>query len=281
MPAKPARRREVRASTTNNLREALTSVYSDRDRCSALGLLGIRSKQRTSAWCHFAVNPRRAPQRILAAHLANQFPYFKGDWRSFRLAAAHLPGPDHPKPFALPGNHRLRFHDGQPVQNCDNRAQRNRSARSASVVHRALQNVKLLAKSEHLNLKGAQGCRVESPKQTPLLSDSSRGRFSDAPPGIPEPRLSSNNLSSGEVGVSANNRSPRQTREQGVREGKSGYCNRALVDRVSENHRQRPKAAQTCFSGLSDASRNQFGGNSSGRAFRHPGAFGSGAGAGV
>jgi hypothetical protein len=44
--------------------------------------------------------------------------------------------------------------------------------------------------------------------------------------------------------VSANNRSPQQPREPGVLEGKSGYCNRALVDRVSENHRQRPKAAQ-------------------------------------
>jgi hypothetical protein len=79
----------------------------------------------------------------------------------------------------------------------------------------------LMAKSEHLNLKGAQGCRVASPKQTPLLSDSSRGRFYDAPPGIPAPRLSSN-PSSGEVGVSATNPSPQQPRGPGVLEGKIG-----------------------------------------------------------
>jgi hypothetical protein len=134
----------------------------------------------------------------------------------------------------VPGNHRVRFHDdqGRPPAGPKRRQpgpEKSISSGQLRPLHRALQNVKLLAKSEHLNLKGAQGCRMESPKQTPLLSDSSSGRFS-APPGILEPRLSSNNLSSGEVG--------------GVLEGKSGYCNRALVDRVSENHRQRPTAAQ-------------------------------------
>src|SRR6516164_4443860 len=61
----------------------------------------------------FAVDARRAPQRIVAAHLANQFSCFRGDRRSSRLAAAHLPGPEQPKPFAVPGNHGLRFHDEQ------------------------------------------------------------------------------------------------------------------------------------------------------------------------
>ena len=81
--------------------------------------------------------------------------------------------------------------------------------------------------------------------------------------------------------LSANNRSPRVPREQSVLEGKSGYCNRALVDRGFREPEADAEGGSTCFSGLSAASRNQFGGNSSGRAFRHPGAFGSGAGAGV
>jgi hypothetical protein len=80
----------------------------------------------------FAVDARRSPQRMVAAHLANQFPRFLGDRRWSRLAAAQLPGPEHPKPFAVPGNHRLRFHDDradrQPVQYRDRSAQRNRSA---------------------------------------------------------------------------------------------------------------------------------------------------------
>ena len=53
-------------------------------------------------------------------------------------------------------------------------------------------------------------------------ADSSRGRFSDVPSRIPEPRLSANNLFPGEVGVSANHRSPQQPREPGVLDRKVG-----------------------------------------------------------
>src|SRR6516164_6331110 len=103
----------------------------------------------------FAVDPRRAPKRILAAHLANQFPYFMGDRRSSRLAAAHLPGPDQPKPFAVPGNHRLRFHhdQGRPPAGPEPRQPGpEKSIRSGQLgsLHRAPQNVELMAKSEHL-----------------------------------------------------------------------------------------------------------------------------------
>ena len=80
----------------------------------------------------FAVDARRSPQRIVAAHLPNQVPRFPGDRRPSRLAAAHLPGPDHVKPFAVPGNQRLRFHDDQGRRPAGpklrQRAQRNRSA---------------------------------------------------------------------------------------------------------------------------------------------------------
>src|SRR5215469_4507549 len=62
---------------------------------------------RSSPWM------RGAPQRVVAAHLANQFSSFLADRRSSRLSATHLPRPKQPKPLAVPANHRLRFHDHQ------------------------------------------------------------------------------------------------------------------------------------------------------------------------
>jgi hypothetical protein len=82
----------------------------------------------------FAVDARRSPKRILAAHLANQVPRFLGDRRSSRLAAAQLPSPERPKPLAVPVDHRvlsgftMTRAERQPVQNRDSRLQRNRSA---------------------------------------------------------------------------------------------------------------------------------------------------------
>jgi len=107
----------------------------------------------------FAVDARRSPQRIVAAHLPNQVPRFLGDRRPSRLAAPHLPGPEHPKPLAV--NHRLRFHDDQgrppagpePRQPGPEKSVRSGQLRS---LHRALQNVELMAKSEHLNLMAAR-----------------------------------------------------------------------------------------------------------------------------
>src|SRR6516164_5972070 len=47
----------------------------------------------------FAVDALRAPQRIVPAHPANQFPRFLGDRRPSRLAAPNLPGPQQPEPL--------------------------------------------------------------------------------------------------------------------------------------------------------------------------------------
>ena len=56
---------------------------------------------------------RGAPQPGLAyAHSSNQFPHIHRDWRS-TLTRATLPGPVQPKAFAMPGDHRLRFHDAK------------------------------------------------------------------------------------------------------------------------------------------------------------------------
>jgi len=113
----------------------------------------------------FAVDARRTPKRIVAAHLANQFPCFLADRRSSRLAAAHLPGPEHPKPFAVLGNHRLRFHDHQgrppagPVPRQPGPEKSVRSGRLRSL-HRAPQNVELMAKSEHLNLQSGPSAKA-------------------------------------------------------------------------------------------------------------------------
>ena len=130
MPAMPARRREVRASTMNDLREGLTSVYSDPDRSSAFASESALNKGcqpgATSPWI------RGAPHSGFSRLIKRISSVFKGDWRSSRLAAAHLPGPDHPEPLRCQAitvsGFTMTRADRQPVQNGDNRAQRNRSA---------------------------------------------------------------------------------------------------------------------------------------------------------
>jgi hypothetical protein len=80
----------------------------------------------------FAVDARRSPQRIVAAHLANKFPCFLANRRPSRLAAAHLPGPQQPNPLRCQSitvsGLTITRADRQPVQYRDKRAQRNRSA---------------------------------------------------------------------------------------------------------------------------------------------------------
>jgi hypothetical protein len=59
------------------------------------------------------VDARRAPARILPAHLANQVPKLARSDRSPRLTAAHLPGPEQSKTGAMPGHDRFWLDDGE------------------------------------------------------------------------------------------------------------------------------------------------------------------------
>src|SRR5215468_7930050 len=52
----------------------------------------------------FTMDTRRTPERILAAHPANQLPNLFGDQRSPGLSAPNFPGPEQPKSLAMPAN---------------------------------------------------------------------------------------------------------------------------------------------------------------------------------
>ncbi len=60
-----------------------------------------------------AVKPRCAPQWILMAHVADQFSDISWDRRPAGLAAPNSPRPEQTEAFPVPGDHRLRFDDGE------------------------------------------------------------------------------------------------------------------------------------------------------------------------
>src|SRR5215210_3581275 len=61
-----------------------------------------------------AVNPRRSPQRIGNAHLADQLPYLRRDGGASR-PATRLPAPVRPKACAMPTHYGLGPDDGERV----------------------------------------------------------------------------------------------------------------------------------------------------------------------
>ena len=59
-----------------------------------------------------AVNPRRAPQRIVAAHRTNQGSDVRRDCGSPRPPPPNLPRPKESEALTMPPDHRRRLHDG-------------------------------------------------------------------------------------------------------------------------------------------------------------------------
>ena len=104
----------------------------------------------------FAVDPRRAPQHFSrsSSESVSVFHGRQAPVPAGRGAVQTTRNPLRCQAITVSG-FTMTGADRQPVQNRDNRAQRNRSAAvSFGPLHRALQNVELMAKSEHLNLKG-------------------------------------------------------------------------------------------------------------------------------
>ena len=105
----------------------------------------------------FAVDARCTPQRVIAAHLTNQFPGFLRNRWAARLAVANFPAPKQPKPFAMPTDHRLRLdhNEGGPPARpklaplCPEEAIGRRQLRS---LNRALQDTELVSQSEDFEL---------------------------------------------------------------------------------------------------------------------------------
>jgi hypothetical protein len=107
----------------------------------------------------FAVDPRSSPERIVAAHLANQLADVFWNSRSPGLATPDLPGPEQPEALAVPGDHRLRLNDDEggapigpnPGQPCPEKAIGGGQFRP---LHRALEDGELVTQGEDLQLKG-------------------------------------------------------------------------------------------------------------------------------
>src|ERR1700730_1125034 len=64
----------------------------------------------------FSMDPRRSPQRIGNAHLADKLAYLRSYSWSATTAAPRLPAPVRSEPGAVPSNHGLRLHDRQGAE---------------------------------------------------------------------------------------------------------------------------------------------------------------------
>src|SRR5580704_12109738 len=104
----------------------------------------------------FSMDPRRSPQRIGNAHLADKLAYL----RRYRLSAAtapRLPPPVRSEPGAVPFNHGLRLHDRQGVQHL--RSQTIQAGEYQTVQHperrpfQRFPHVKLMTKNRVFSLK--------------------------------------------------------------------------------------------------------------------------------
>jgi hypothetical protein len=60
-----------------------------------------------------AVNPRRAPQWILAAHGSYQIPSFPRNLRASGSSVAYLPAPIPPESLTMPSDDGFRLYDNQ------------------------------------------------------------------------------------------------------------------------------------------------------------------------
>ena len=75
-------------------------------------VFGNRSLRDLDAQLHqLAVDPRCAPDRVLAAHRSNQIAYFSRNLRTSSLPVTNLPGPIPMKSLAVPTNDGFRFND--------------------------------------------------------------------------------------------------------------------------------------------------------------------------
>ena len=106
----------------------------------------------------FAVNPRCAPERVVAAHRTNQGSDVRRDCRSPRPPPPNLPRLEESEALAMPPDHRRRFHNGGtrlPI--LPDRRQPSPqewiSGGQIRPLHRPLQNTELMTKGHNLILK--------------------------------------------------------------------------------------------------------------------------------
>src|SRR5262249_2751186 len=105
-----------------------------------------------------AVNPRSPPERILAAHGANQLAHLFRHGRPPRLTVSDLPGPEQAKAFPMPADDGRGFDDkdaGLPVAPDGAQPSPQESIRRSQFrsLDGALQNAELMAEREDLQLQ--------------------------------------------------------------------------------------------------------------------------------
>src|SRR5215467_10162402 len=61
----------------------------------------------------FSVDARCSPERVGGGHLPDQSSNLGTDLWATDALRSRKPGPEEPKALAMPGHHRLRFHDNQ------------------------------------------------------------------------------------------------------------------------------------------------------------------------
>ncbi len=106
----------------------------------------------------FAVNPRCALERVVAAHRSNQGKKIRRDCRSPRPPPPNLSRPEESEALAMPPDHRRRLYDGStrlPILP-DHRQpspQEPISGRQLRPLHRPLQNTELMTEGRNFKLK--------------------------------------------------------------------------------------------------------------------------------
>src|SRR5271155_3761643 len=116
----------------------------------------------------FSMDPRRSPQRIGNAHLANKLAYLKRySWSA--TTAPRLPPPVRSEPGAVPFNHGLRLHDRQGAQHLRSQTIQDGEYQTVQHPERRLfrrlppQHVKLMTQNRVFSLK--RGLRPERSDQ--------------------------------------------------------------------------------------------------------------------
>ena len=105
------------------------------------------------------MDARCAPQRVFAAHPANQLACFDRHARTTATATTGFPRPEEAKAVPVPTDDCLWFDDDQcrtpaPPSCCQPCPQEPVRRGQLGSFHRPLQNGELMAQSEHLHLKG-------------------------------------------------------------------------------------------------------------------------------
>src|SRR6188474_2452028 len=108
----------------------------------------------------FPVNPRCAPERIIATHCTNQRSNFLGHSGAPRLAPSNFPLPEQAEALVMPTNHSRGFHHGEgrlPLPPNRRQPRPEQPIRSGQLrsLHRPLQNSELMTKGKNLKLKGS------------------------------------------------------------------------------------------------------------------------------